>query len=61
MAGGSVKIRIDGDSSGYESTLKSVAQKTKAGLADVKAGIDMASAALTKFANVAKQGVNYNA
>ena len=61
MAGGSVKIRIDGDSSGYERTLKSVAQKTKAGLADVKAGIDMASAALTKFANVAKQGVNYNA
>ena len=61
MAGGSVKIRIDGDSSGYESTLKSVAQKTKAGLADVKAGIDMASAALTKFANVAKQGINYNA
>lgn len=61
MAGGSVKIRIDGDSSGYESTLKSVAQKTKAGLADVKAGIDMASAALTKFANVAKHGINYNA
>ena len=61
MAGGSVRIRIDGDSSGYESTLKSVAQKTKAGLADVKAGIDMASAALTKFANVAKQGIDYNA
>lgn len=61
MAGGSVKIRIDGDSSGFESTLKNVASKTKAGLADVKAGIDMASAALSKFAEVAQKGINYNA
>lgn len=61
MAGGSVKIRIDGDSSGFESTLKVVTEKTKAGLADVKAGIDMASAAISKFAEVAKKGIDYNA
>lgn len=61
MAGGSVKIRIDGDSSGFESTLKGVTEKTKAGLADVKAGIDMASAAISKFAEVAKKGIDYNA
>lgn len=61
MAGGSVKIRIDGDSRGFESTLKGVTEKTKAGLADVKAGIDMASAAISKFAEVAKKGIDYNA
>ena len=61
MAGGSVKIRIDGDSSGFENTLKGVTEKTKAGLADVKAGIDMAAAAISKFAEVAKKGIDYNA
>ena len=57
----SVKIRINGDDSGYQKTLEGIAKATKAGLADVKAGIDLASAALQKFSDVAKKGIGYNA
>ena len=59
--GNSVKIRIEGDDSGYTSTIQGLAGKTKAGLADVKAGIDLATQALQKFASVAQKGINYNA
>ena len=61
MAENSVKIKIDGDDSGFQGTLYGIAQKTKAGMADIKAGIDMATAALNKFADVAKKGIDYNA
>lgn len=61
MAENSVKIKIDGDDSGFQSTLSGIGKKAKAGLADVKAGIDMATAALNKFADVAKKGIDYNA
>lgn len=61
MAENSVKIKIDGDDSGFQSTLSGVGEKAKAGLADIKAGIDMATAALNKFADVAKKGIDYNA
>ena len=57
----SVKIRIDGDDSGYKKALEGIGKATKAGLADVKAGIDLASAALQKFEAVAKKGIGYNA
>lgn len=59
--GNSVKIRIDGDASDLEKKLKSVGNTAKAGLADIKAGIDLASAAAQKLFDVAKGGVNYNA
>ena len=61
MADGSVTIRIDGDASGYEKELKSVGAKTKAGLADIKAGIDMAAAAAKSLFSVMSSGVSYNA
>lgn len=61
MAENSVKIKIDGDDSGFQSTLSGVGKTAKAGLADIKAGIDMATAALNKFADVAKKGIDYNA
>ena len=61
MAENSVKIKIDGDDSGFQGTLSGIAQKTKAGMADIKAGIDLATAALNKFADVAKKGIDYNA
>lgn len=35
--------------------------KTKAGLADIKAGIDMTAAAVGKLVSIAQAGVNYNA
>lgn len=41
MAAGSIKIKIDGDDSGLQKTLSNVKSATKAGLADIKAGIDM--------------------
>ena len=56
-----VIIKIDGDSSGYEKTLKGIGSATKAGLADVKAGIDLATAAMQKLAAVAQKGIEYNA
>lgn len=59
--GNSVTVRIDGDASDLEKKLKNVGNVTKAGLADVKAGIDMATVAVKKLADVASKGVNYNA
>lgn len=62
MAGGnSVKVRIDGDASDLEKKLKNIGNITKTGLADVKAGIDLATAATQKLFSVAEKGVNYNA
>lgn len=58
---GSVVVKIDGDSSGLEKTLKNVGNAAAAGLADVKAGIDLAAAATQKLFDVASKGVNYNA
>ena len=57
----SVKIRIDGDASGYKNTLDNIAKQTKVGMADVKAGIDLATGALQKLQSVASKGINYNA
>ena len=51
MAENSVKIKIDGDDSGFQSTLSGVGEKAKAGLADIKAGFDMASQAAQKLAD----------
>ncbi len=66
--GNSVKIRIEGDDSNYLSTLESLSGKTKSslsgmvgGLADMKAGIDMAAQAISKFAAIAQKGLDYNA
>lgn len=61
MANGSVQIRIDGDASDFQETLSGIGEKTKAGLADIKAGIDMAVTAAKKLADVAKKGIDYNA
>lgn len=61
MAGNSVKIRIDGDASGFEKNLSNLTSRTKAGLADIKAGFDMAAAAAKKLFEVGSKGVNYNA
>lgn len=44
-----------------KSSLSGLKVHAKAGLADIKAGIDMATEALTKLAAVAQKGVNYNA
>ena len=60
MADG-VIIKIDGDDSGYEKTLNSLGKKTKAGMADIKAGIDLATQALQKFTSIAEKGISYNA
>lgn len=61
LAGGNVVIRIDGDASGFESAMAGVSSKAKAGLADIKAGIDMTTQAVTKLAGVVTKGVQYNA
>ena len=65
MANDGIVINIDGDASALESSLSSalsgIGGKAKAGLADVKAGIDMATQALSKLAGVAEKGINYNA
>lgn len=61
MAGNSLKIRIDGDASDYEKKLSGLKVKTKASLADIKAGIDMTTQAVSKLMEVASKGVNYNA
>lgn len=58
---GRVIVRIDGDDSGLQETLSGIKVKTKAGLADIKAGIDMTTQALEKLASVAMKGVSYNA
>lgn len=55
-----MKIRIDGDASDLEKKLKNIGNVAKTGLADVKAGIDMASAAVKTFASVAEKGIAYN-
>ena len=57
----SVKIKIGADTSEYKKGLESIGKATKAGMADIKAGIDLASAALQKFTDVAKKGIDYNA
>lgn len=54
-------IRIDGDTSDFEDALQSITGKAKSGLADVKAGIDMATQAAEKLGNVLKKGLEYNA
>lgn len=59
--GNSVVIKIDGDDSGYKKTLEGIAKTTKAGMADIKAGIDLAVASMQNLAAVAEKGVNYNA
>lgn len=59
--GNSVKIRIDGDASDLEKKLKNIGNTAKAGLADVKAGIDLATQAVKTFASVAEKGIGYNA
>lgn len=61
MAENSLKIRIDGDASDYEKKLSGLKVKTKASLADIKAGIDMTTQAVGKLIEVASKGVNYNA
>lgn len=60
MADG-VVIKIDGDDSGYKKTLDGLGKATKAGMADVKAGIDLAAQAMEKLMNVAGKGISYNA
>lgn len=61
MPGHSVTVKIDGDTRDFEKTLKNLGEKTKAGLADVKAGIDMTAAAAKSLFNVASSGVKYTA
>ena len=61
MAGNSVKIRIDGDASDLEKKLKNIGNTAKAGLADVKAGIDLATTAMKNLTSVAEKGIGYNA
>lgn len=61
MAKDGVVIRIDGDDSGFEKKIKGIGQTAKASLADVKAGIDMVTAAAQKLASVAGKGIAYNA
>lgn len=61
MAENSLRIRIDGDARNYERALSGLKVKTKASLADIKAGIDMTTQAVGKLMEVASKGVNYNA
>lgn len=56
-----VIIKIDGDDSGFRKALEGIGKTTKAGMADVKAGIDLATAAVQKLSSVAKKGLDYNA
>ena len=57
----SVKIKIGADASEYKKTLEGLGKVTKAGMADIKAGIDLATQAMQKFASVAEKGISYNA
>lgn len=59
--GGEVVIKITGDDSEYEAKLNGLGAKAKLHMADVKAGLDLVSAAVEKIASVAKKGVDYNA
>lgn len=52
MSGSSIKIKIDGDASDLEKTLSGLTGAAKAGLADVKAGFDIVSAAAKKLGKV---------
>lgn len=56
-----VIIKIDGDDSGFKKALEGIGKTTKAGMADVKAGIDLATAAVQRLSSVAKKGLSYNA
>lgn len=56
-----VIIKIKGDDSSYKKTLNSLGKVTKASMADIKAGIDLATGAMQKFVDVAGKGINYNA
>lgn len=60
-SGGEVVIKITGDDSEYEAKLNGLGAKAKLHMADVKAGLDLVSAAVEKIASVAKKGVDYNA
>lgn len=61
MAGHSVTVKIDGDTRDFEKTLKNLGEKTKAGLADIKAGIDLTSTAAKSLFGIAADGVKYTA
>lgn len=61
MAGHSVTVRIDGDTRDFERQLKNLGEKTRAGLADIKAGIDLTSAAAKSLFGIAADGVKYTA
>lgn len=61
MAGHSVTVKVDGDTRDFEKTLKNLGNVTKAGLADIKAGIDLTSAAAKSLFNIASGGVKYTA
>ena len=58
---GSIVVKIDGDASGLEKSLKNIKNTAAAGLADIKAGIDLTAAATRKLFDVASKGINYNA
>lgn len=55
------KDDLDDVYDGIKNSSGSAGTKIKAGLADIKAGIDMAAAAARSMYNVASKGVNYNA
>lgn len=59
--GNSVTVRIDGDSSGLKKELSNIKNTATAGLADIKAGIDLTAAATRKLFDVASKSINYNA
>lgn len=61
MSGHSVTVKIDGDTRDFEKTLKNLGNATKAGLADIKAGIDLTSAAAKSLFGIASSGVQYTA
>lgn len=56
-----VIIKIKGDDSSYKKTLNNIGKMTRAHMADVKAGIDLATGAMQKFVDVTGKGINYNA
>lgn len=61
LAHDGVVIKIDGDDSGFEKKIKGIGETAKASLADVKAGIDLATGAMRQLASVAGKGIAYNA
>lgn len=56
-----VIIKIKGDDSSYKKTLNNIGKMTRASMADIKAGIDLATGAMQKFVDVTGKGINYNA